>query len=512
MQAPVEEQHRFQAVAWHAIRRGGVWVLLELACKGLSQCCVTLAVVIIVGDLQKRQLSLRSYLVLFTTIGLSLSAMSLARRLAMVRRRKLTGSSPSAGEGPAKYRYVLYLRPFGEDRKLFDIDPEARVGNLPLTLLPRIFGWFSAAAVDSDATWEERVVRIFCRFGKVVAGGNPFDPEPFPGAERFDLPEKGWEPRVTKAVRRARLVLIVAGIDSAAGSAAGTLWEYTEAVRLLEPSRLVLLVCGDTQEYDRFRAGAEAAFAQRAGEFPHLGRERPRLPDCPGLHRPKRLRRPHPLRGLIWFDELWTAEFVRFDPTRERGLTEYRRWRATLRHQIAPVMACIEERLPGTAVVTDTKRKGIVERLSPTYLSMAWTTSILWPLSAGFTMWQRLALVVSSVVFPLGYHRLERVDVPSHTRAGLEVRLSSDKNRSGEDARRKTRTAPSPEWGITQQWLIGNSVLALAGFIGIMLGAYIKGEPRPLHNGSATFIALAVWSAWTAVRIRLSQGAACRSD
>lgn len=489
------------------IRRGGVWGLLELACKGLSQCIVTLAVVIAVGDLQKGQLSLRSCLILFTTIGLSVPTMGLARRLAMVRRRKLSDSSPSPGGGLAKYRYVLYLRPFGEDRRLFHIDSEARVGNFSLTLLPRTFGWFSGSAVDSDATWEERVVRLFSRFGKVVAGGNPFDPEPFPGAERFDLPEKGWKPRVSKAIRRARLVLIVAGIDSAAGSAAGTLWEYTEAVRLLPPSRLVLLVCGDAQEYDRFRAGADAALVQRATKFPDLNRKRPRLPDCPGLHRPERLKRPLPLRGLIRFDERWTAEFVRFDPTRENGVTEYRRWRAVLRQQIDPVMARVEEGLLGTAVVTDIKRKSIMTRFSPFYLSMAWTTSVLWPLSADFTMGQRLALVVSSVVFPLGYRRLQGVDEPSHTRAGLEVHLPSDKNRSNEGARRKTRTAHSPEWEITQQWLIGNGVLTLAGFIGIKVGAYVKGEPRPLHNGRAAFIALGIWSVWNAVRIRLSHSA-----
>ncbi|MGQ5640215.1 MULTISPECIES: hypothetical protein [unclassified Streptomyces] len=322
MRAPAEEPRGLWAAGWHALRRGGVWVLLEFACKGLSQCCVPYAVVIAVGDLQRRRFSLSSGLILLISIALCLPVMSQARHLANVRRRKLTDPSPSAGEALPKHRYVLYLRPFGEDRKLFPLDPEGRIGSLPLTLLPRVLGWFSASVIDSDATWEERVVRIFSRFGTVVAGGNPFDPEPFPGAERFNLPETDWQPRVTNAIKRARLVLIVAGIDSAAGSAAGTLWEYTEAVRLLRPSRLVLLVCGGPREYDRFRKGADAAFAQRSREFPGLGRRRPLLPDYPEPHRPERLKRPHPLRGLIRFDERWTAQFVRFDPTRERGATD----------------------------------------------------------------------------------------------------------------------------------------------------------------------------------------------
>jgi hypothetical protein len=455
---------------------------------------------------------LSSCLILFISIGLCLPAMSLARHLAKVRRRKLTDPSPGAGEALPKHRYVLYLRPFGEDRKLFAIDPEGHLSSLLLTLLPRVFGWFSASVIDSDATWEERVVRVFSRFGTVVAGGNPFAPEPFPGAERFDLPEKDWKPRVTNAIKRARMVLIVAGIDSAAGSAAGTLWEYTEAVRLLKPSCLVLLVCGGPQEYDRFRKGADAAFAQRSKEFPGLDGKRPLLPDYPELHHPEKLKRPHPLRGLIWFDEHWTAHFVRFDPTRERGATEYRRWRATLRQQVDPVMARIEERLPGTAVVTAPHRRDVVQRRVLAFLSMAWPATLLWLLNTGFTMWQRFALVVSSVVFPLGYRRLQRLDDPSHTRADIEVRLKSDERRSRRGARAKTRTTESTEWDIKQQGLLGYGVLSLAGVIGITADAYVKGVPRVLRDGRAAFFALAAWSAWTAVRLRLLHRSETRSS
>ncbi|MGQ5640216.1 MULTISPECIES: hypothetical protein [unclassified Streptomyces] len=166
-------------------------------------------------------------------------------------------------------------------------------------------------------------------------------------------------------------------------------------------------------------------------------------------------------------------------------------------------MARIEERLPGTAVVTDPHRQGVIQRRVLAFLSMAWPTTLLWLLHTGFTMLQRFALVVSSVVFPLGYRRLRRLDEPSHTRADIEVRLPSDGKRAHGGARVKTRTTGSAEWDIKQQGLIGYSVLFLAGVIGIVAGAYVKGEPRLLHDGGAAFFALAAWSAWTSVRIRL---------
>lgn len=78
--------------------------------------------------------------------------------------------------------------------------------------------------------------------------------------------------------------------------------------------------------------------------------------------------------------------------------------------------------------------------------------------------------------------------------------------------RAKTRTTESAEWDIKQQGLIGYGVLSLAGVIGIMAGAYVKGEPQILHDGRAAFFALAAWSAWTSVRIRLLHRSETRSS
>ncbi|MFE9626393.1 hypothetical protein [Streptomyces sp. NPDC006527] len=268
--------------------------------------------------------------------------------------RHLTARLLSHPSFPRKlqiYGYVLYLRPFGVDRTMFRTD---RAGGWnTLTSLASHFRYQDPMA--RDATWETRLIEPFRRLGEVVAVGRPGEPFPLPGAERFYLPKEGsgWQAAVGDGIRRARLVVLVATAGRDSTRAAGTLWEYTEAVRLLPPSRLVLLICGDRDGYERFREGATAYFAERAAELGAIGKELPPapiLPEYPEPIRPARLRDSFPLRGVIRFDADLTASLTRVDPTRERGPTQWARWRRTLRTHVAPLLEDLERQLPGEAV------------------------------------------------------------------------------------------------------------------------------------------------------------------
>lgn len=261
--------------------------------------------------------------------------------------------------------FVLFLRSFGIDRELAD----------PRRALGARF-WLSNGEVlghnvdNAAATEEEKVARFFRRFGKLFTIGHPGDKYPLLGIDRSYLKTENktdeWKSEVSELIRRARLVLLVAGISHEKESARGTLWEFIEAVKTLPPARLLLLVCTGPDEYHRFRDAAAEYFAERGEELRREGASSrmPALPDYPPLRSPRLRRGRHPLRGVIRFADDWTPEFVLFDPTAERGRTARRRWRATVRAQVDPLLERLEERLPGQAVQPDTFRRGFVLALA----------------------------------------------------------------------------------------------------------------------------------------------------
>jgi hypothetical protein len=189
-------------------------------------------------------------------------------------------------------RYVLYLRPFAND----------------VTMAALFF--------PSRLTQEEALVQRFARFGRVVAIGRPGELLPPVGAVRGQLPLDDWHGPVSRLIAGAHVVLM------AAGPGPGTVWEFTEAVRLLEPTRLVLLIYCDAETYDRFRKAVASEHKRRSitepegsgGPQPPL----PLLPDYPGLARPERRRWDFVLKGVIVFAPDWTASFTRFDATTRR--------------------------------------------------------------------------------------------------------------------------------------------------------------------------------------------------
>lgn len=261
------------------------------------------------------------------------------------------------------FQYVLYLRSFLVDRDLSGQDPVGGVN-----ALTTLAGYFGVRHSNLDKPWENRITDLLGELGPVVAVGRPEEALPPLGAQRvyLDLPPGlDWKDKVSAAIAKARLVVIVAAADEGPGAAEGTRWEFSEAVRLsLPPERVILLAAGGRDAYERFRA-------RLAGQV---------LPDWPEARRPGKARAGIPFDGVVRFGTGWVAEFVHFDSTAVRGVTPFARWRATVRRQVRPWLAECERNLPGTPVTPRTIRahwhaKALVAAL---YAGMGWYLFTTW--------------------------------------------------------------------------------------------------------------------------------------
>ncbi|MFD4949025.1 hypothetical protein ACFWNT_42670 [Streptomyces sp. NPDC058409] len=122
--------------------------------------------------------------------------------------------------------YVLYLRTFASDE---------RRSRLELIGVPN-FGADFYSMLLPEATEEEDLVAAVRPVGQLVAVGSPGEDRPHAGAARMYLPKEDWKRPVSLLMEHARLVVIQLGAGP------GTVWEVAEAMRLLAPQRLVLLV------------------------------------------------------------------------------------------------------------------------------------------------------------------------------------------------------------------------------------------------------------------------------
>jgi hypothetical protein len=122
------------------------------------------------------------------------------------------GARPIAAEqiGSLERPPVLYLRSFEDD--------------------PR------AARIKGVLTEEEHLGKVLSQIGPFMAIGRPGEPLPAVGASRVYVGDANWQSMVEGLLRRARLVVI------RTGQTTGLEWEVEQAVRLLTPERLVLLV------------------------------------------------------------------------------------------------------------------------------------------------------------------------------------------------------------------------------------------------------------------------------
>ncbi|MCC9307793.1 hypothetical protein LN042_11925 [Kitasatospora sp. RB6PN24] len=263
-----------------------------------------------------------------------LRAFRIGRRL-VVRGRQCAAAVIDSFDALAGTVYVLYLRPFSNDADMAALNSDFP-GGTSLASLGMLF-------LLSGKTQEEQLVRRFGRFGRVIAVGRPDELLPPVGAVRGQLPLDDWQGTVSSLIDGAHVVLM------SAGPGPGTVWEFTEAVRRLPPTRLVLLIYCDAATYERFREAVAVEYERRLRAEPQAPRSGcpplPALPDYPplarGPYRPRyetwlgwgRLRWDFVLKGVVVFDQDWTATFTRFDPTARRWLPGL-----VIRRELRPVL------------------------------------------------------------------------------------------------------------------------------------------------------------------------------
>jgi hypothetical protein len=126
-------------------------------------------------------------------------------------------------------QHLLYLRPFRSDE----------------TTRKQIFG------PRLTTTEEEQLADVLRPFGELVAIGRPGEGLPTPGAARFYVSDEEWKEVVKRQMQATRLVVIRAGIGE------NVLWELTQAVRTVEPQKLLVLVLEmKAEDYESFRTNA----------------------------------------------------------------------------------------------------------------------------------------------------------------------------------------------------------------------------------------------------------------
>lgn len=224
--------------------------------------------------------------------------------------------------GLAGTRYVLYLRPFTMDSAMKNPPSEGILYGLP--------------APGIGLTTEAHLVSQFQHLGRVVAVGQPGEPQPLVGADRgYPRPDR-WQDAVRELIRGAHAVVLFASPSE------GTTWEYIEALRSISsPSRLVLLV-QDNQTYNDFRTSVGRAHADRADSppLPHLPAIEPR----PGGNAevPQ-----FPIIGVVTFDDTCRAQFTWVSYSAAAKSNSLARQRRVLRDTVDPFLQHLPPVSPG---------------------------------------------------------------------------------------------------------------------------------------------------------------------
>lgn len=85
-------------------------------------------------------------------------------------------------------------------------------------------------------TDEEQLGEVLRPFGDLVAIGKPGETLPTPGAARLYASDAEWKKVVIDQMQTARLVVIRAGTSE------GLLWELKQAVQVMNPEKLLILI------------------------------------------------------------------------------------------------------------------------------------------------------------------------------------------------------------------------------------------------------------------------------
>jgi len=126
---------------------------------------------------------------------------------------------------------VVYLRVFGTDPHF----------------LATAMGFYSGWLTD-----EEQLGEVLQPIGELVAIGKPGETLPTPGAARLYAPDAGWKTKIRDQIQTARLVVIRAGTSE------GLLWELKQAVQVMNPKKLLILILRmGKKDYEAFRKEAD---------------------------------------------------------------------------------------------------------------------------------------------------------------------------------------------------------------------------------------------------------------
>ncbi|MFG7941273.1 hypothetical protein [Streptomyces cacaoi] len=276
-------------------------------------------------------------------------------------RQHLTPVLTSLHNLPADERVVLFLRAFQDDPGY------SRVAAL------RWFRLLFTSMLPTPAhlrTEEDQVCRAFAPFGRMVALGRTTDRLPRLGAERHYASDGTWKGEVLAALDRSTLVVL------ATGAGGGLAWEVEQLVARDDPTRLVLLVSRDRQQYARFRASLG----------PHFPKG---LPDYPRRRLRHRLLRGRYVRAAIWFDSRWTPHWEMLDGRFPLAGLARRTQRALPR-----ALRKVYRRAGVPSRVAPTTRRPGAVKLSTLLISAFW----LLPLAVVLLAMQVVVLLVNFVI------------------------------------------------------------------------------------------------------------------
>jgi hypothetical protein len=185
--------------------------------------------------------------------------------------------------------FVLYLRSFKDDELRERVERPLSVDREGLVTYLRL----------SRLTQEEQLVSAFRSAGRVVSLGRPGERLPRLGALRIYSSDDTWQEMVLDLLRRARLVVI------ALGAGRGLEWELLQAVRVVAPERLLLLVLMPRDEYERQRKVIRQSFDLEARRLRATGCEwsPPVLPRYP-----RKL--GESVGWIIQFNRTWAVNYL----------------------------------------------------------------------------------------------------------------------------------------------------------------------------------------------------------
>jgi hypothetical protein len=245
-----------------------------------------------------------------------------AGRVALKRGRRHLHRSISSFEALDGQRYLLYLRPFSVDSAMASSPTDAP-------------GWLTRSPFELPGlTQEAFVVRQFQDLGRIIAIGQPGERLPELGAERGYLPVDDWKDTLSSLIQGAHAIIMTAS------PGAGTVWEFTEAIRVSTPTRLLLLIYSEA-DYYVFRDAVKRENTDRSITGEDKLRLLLPLPHLPNIPPPEwhgdGARWNFPLTGILYFNIDRSSQFTRF-PSTVPLLRHVGTIRRLVRRELKPVM------------------------------------------------------------------------------------------------------------------------------------------------------------------------------